>query len=119
MDPDGGSGSDEVGTLPTNDFVWHSSREYDAALPENLPVEHKALMPSTTADARHIARQIAKAAEKNKRSITAVNVIVDIGEAEPSEAGIAALRTYNLGAHRKIGRLWLMSGGRLLRIALE
>lgn len=46
--PVGSNGSDEVGTLPTNDFAWHSQGD--------IEVEHKALDQSTPVDLKYLTR---------------------------------------------------------------
>ncbi|WP_418060800.1 hypothetical protein [Pimelobacter simplex] len=117
--PTGSNGSDKIGTLPANDFVWHTSTEFDPSLPVDLLVEHKGLRATTPVDAKHIARQIAKATAKNKRRPTVANVVVDVGDRDVAPEALVALRDYNRTAGRTIERLWVMSHGRLIWIPLN
>lgn len=97
-------------TPPDNDFIWLSNG--------GILVEHKGLEPTTPVTYKAIARQIAKATEKNAKIHTVDNVIVDVGDRDVSREILDGLRDYNLIAERPIKRLWVMSHGRLIRIQL-
>lgn len=107
----GSNGSDRVGTMPTNDFHFWTGGEVE--------VEHKALDLGTPVDARHIARQITKAARKNKRRLIVRLVVVDLGSHDLDPADRLALQDYNLTAQRPIEGLWLMIHGQLVPVSLH
>lgn len=105
--PTGSNGTDDVGTLPTNDFTWHNR--------DGMEVEHKALSSGTPVDLDHIARQVRNALTKNKRARTVDNVIVDIGDRDLTPGLLDDLRSH-FAPPRKFSRLWVMSRGELIPI---
>lgn len=114
--PTGSNGTDKIGTLPANDFVWHTSSDYDPALPAGLLVEHKGLRADTPVDFKHIVRQIKKALGKNKRAHTVDNVVVDVGERDVDPNVIAEMADFYDIQPKPLQRLWLMSRGQLIRV---
>ncbi|MBM7518281.1 hypothetical protein [Nocardioides nitrophenolicus] len=114
--PTGSNGTDEIGTLPANDFTWHTSHDHDATLPADLQVEHKGLRADTPVDFKHIARQIRNAMNKNKRRLIVTNVVVDVGDRDVSPEIIAELIAYYSAPPRPFERIWLMSHGELIAI---
>ncbi|WP_161605503.1 hypothetical protein [Pimelobacter simplex] len=108
----GSNGVDEVGTLPTNDFIWVGAAAAGAA----LQVEHKAIAANTPADVKHIARQIRKALHKNQRRLIVTNVVIDLGDQPVTDETLAELAKLYGAAPRPLERLWVMSRGRLHRV---
>lgn len=109
--PPGSNGSDAVGTLPTNDFVWLSRQA--------IEVEHKALLDTTPTDFKHMARQVAKATGKNARREIVRTVILDLGDRVTSADVLEQLARYNDRAERKVRALWIMSRDQLTKVQLR
>lgn len=107
----GSNGSDRLGTLPTNDFVWHSRG--------GIEVEHKALAVDTPIDIKRLTRQIRNAMAKNKRRWIVSTVVLDLGTRSlPSDVALA-LADYNRVAVRRPTGLWVMSATGLSEVVLK
>src|SRR5690348_13814311 len=97
----GSNGADEVGTLPTNDFIWHSQG--------GVEVEHKVLDTDTAVDFKHLTRQIRNAMAKNKRREIVTTVLVDVGHRQVPAEVLIQLAEYNRVAVRRLTALWVMA----------